>query len=199
MEADEANVEQNFVNSGLSCSRFSKAEMRRSTTPDFRVNKNDEFVFFCEVKTSKKDTWLEEQLQKVRVGCIAGGLRNDPIFNRLTDDIYKAAKQFDAVNPDQKFPNVLAIVNHDKNCGFLDLLSVLTGNFYADDGSVHPIYAQYSEGRIKEKKDRIHLYIWIDEFNPKRLLFSQTVEAHHSKLCELFGFQPNDIKQIKVT
>lgn len=196
MKADESNVELNLVNRGLSCLRFSKAEMQRSKTPDFRVNKNDEFVFFCEVKTSKKDTWLEEQLQKVRAGCIAGGLRNDPIFNRLTDDIYKAAKQFDAVNPDQKFPNVLAIVNHDKNCGFLDLLSVLTGNFYVDDGSVHHIYAQYSESRVKEKKDRVHLYIWIDEFGPERLFFSQTVEAHHLKLCELFGLQTNDIKQI---
>ena len=196
MNADEATVEHYLVDRGLSCSRFSKIEMQKSKTPDFRVDKNGEFVFFCEVKTSKKDTFLDEQLHEVCGGCIAGGLRNDPIFNRLTADIYKAVKQFNAVNPKQKFPNVLAIVNHDKNCGFLDLLAVLTGNFYADDGSIHPIYAQFSKGQIKKKKDKIHLYIWIDEFKPDKLLFSQTVEAHHSKLFELFGIKTNDIQQI---
>ena len=196
MDEEEAKVEQYLLDRGLSCSRFSKQEMRKSKTPDFRVSKNDEFAFFCEVKTSKNDSWLNEQLIKIRVGYITGGLRNDPIFNRLTDDIYKAVKQFDAVNPKQEFPNVLAIVNRDENCGFLDLLADLTGNFYADDGSVHPIYARFSEGRIKEKKEKIHLYIWIDEFRPDRLFFFQTNEAHHLKLCELFGVNADDIRQI---
>jgi hypothetical protein len=104
-------------------------EMRKSKTPDFRVSKGDDSVFYCEVKTSKKDSWLDEQMKKKRVGCIAGGLRNDPIYNRFTDDIHTAVKQFDAVNPDQEYPNVLALVNHDQNCGFLDLVAVITGNF----------------------------------------------------------------------
>jgi len=196
MNDEEAKIEQYLSDRGLSCSRFSKGEMRKSKTPDFRVAENDEFVFFCEVKTSKKDNWLDKQLKKVRVGYIAGGFRNDPIYNRLTYDIYKAAKQFDAVNSNQEFPNVLAIVNHDDQCGFLDLLAVLTGNFYADDGSVHPIYAQFSEGRVKEKKEKIHLYVWIDDYKPDRLFFSQTDEVHHLKLCELFDVNVNNIRQI---
>jgi hypothetical protein len=196
MDEDEAKVEQYFSIRGLSCSLFSKNEMRNSKTPDFRVSKNDRFAFFCEVKTSKKDSWLDEQLKKVRVGYIAGELRKDPIFNRITNDIYEASKQFDAVNPSQEFPNVLAIVNHDQQCGFNDLLAVLTGNFFADDGSMHPIYARFSEGRIKEKKDKIHLYIWIDEVKPDRLLFSQTNRPLHLNLCDFFDVNADDIRQI---
>ncbi len=196
MDEGELLAEKYLNDKDLSCSRFSKQEMRKSKTPDFRVSRNGEFELYCEVKTSKKDSWLNEQIEKVHVGCIAGGLRNDPIFNRLTSDVYQASKQFDAVNPHQVFPNVLAMVNKDENCGFLDLLAVLTGNFYSDDGTTHPICTQFSEGRIKERKERIHLYIWIDEFKPDRLLFSQTHEQHHLKLCELFGVEPDGIKQV---
>ncbi len=196
MDADEKSVEQYLDDRGLSCSRFSKREMRKGKTPDFRVSKGNDFSFYCEVKTSKKDDWLDKLIHKVRAGYITGGLRNDPIFNRLTDDIHRAVKQFDAVNLNQEHPNVLAIVNHDSKCGFLDLLGVLTGNFYADDGSAHPIYKQFSEGRIKGERDRIDMFIWIDEFKPDRSLFSQTNEQRHRKLCQLFGVDPNEIEQI---
>jgi hypothetical protein len=127
---------------------------------------------------------------------LAKGARNDPIFNRLTTDIYEAVKQFDAVNIDQKHPNVLALVNHDDMCGFNDLLGILTGNFYADDGITHPIYRQFSHGRIKDKKGNVHLFIWLDDYEPDHLLFSQTNEIHHATLCTIFGINRNEIKQI---
>ncbi|MDP3260302.1 MAG: hypothetical protein Q8M34_06930, partial [Thermodesulfovibrionales bacterium] len=60
----------------------------------------------------------------------------------------------------------------------------------------HPIYRQFSHGRIQAEKGKIHLFIWIDDHKPDRLLFSQTNEAHHSALCNAFGVQPNEIKQI---
>jgi hypothetical protein len=57
------------------------------------------------------------------------------------------------------------LINHDAQCGFNDLLAVLTGNFYATDGTAHPIYRQYSQGRIKDEKNRIDLFIWLDDYN----------------------------------
>lgn len=182
MNADENKVAEFLAEKGLEATEFQKQERRNGKTPDFRVLQNEAFAFFCEVKTIEKD--------------MVEGLRNDPIFNRLTDDIHTAMKQFDAVNPKVETPNVLAFVNHDRSSGFLDLINVLTGNFIDENDQPHPIYKQFSEGRIKDEKARIHLFLWLDDFKPERLLFSQTHSGFHKQLCGRFGVNPNDIKQI---
>lgn len=196
MDADEERVKAYLEKLGFTCDTFSKEEKRVSKTPDFRVSQMNDFLFFCEVKSSQEDCWLDEQLESAISGEIVGGTRNDPIFNRLATHIHTALKQFSIVNPDEQFPNVLAMVNHDNNCGFNDLLGVLTGNFYADDGKAYPIYKQFSEGRIRDEKMRIHLFIWLDDFKPNQLLFSQTNEVLHLKLCQWFGAKPDEIHQI---
>ena len=68
-----------------------------------------------------KEAWLDKQSASVPPGVVFGGAKNDPTFNRLTIDIHTAVKQFDAVNPDVASPNVLTFVNHEPQCGFLDL------------------------------------------------------------------------------
>jgi hypothetical protein len=198
MENDKKKVELFFENRALKVSRFSKSEMRSGKTPDFKVHSHssNDLLFYCEVKSIKKDEWLDNQMATVSPGEIAGGLRNDPIFNRLTDDIYEATKQFDSVNPDLTFPNVIAFVNHDSSCGFLDLIAVVTGNAMTEGSGAIPIYRLYSEGRIRDKKDRIHLFIWLDDFKPLRLLFSQTNENHHKLLCSYLNINPTTIKII---
>lgn len=197
MEADEEKVKGYLEKRGFICERFSKQEMRTGKTTDFRVFLNGEFVFYCEVKSIREDRWLDQLLEDAGPGQLVGGARNDPIFNRLTADIHDAVKQFDAVNPDQKFPNVLALVNHDDMCRFNDaLLGILTGNFYANNGTVHPIYRQFSQGRIKGEKRKVHLFIWLDDHKPDRLLFSHTHDQHHANLCSYFGISQNEIKKI---
>ena len=64
--------------------------------------------------------------------------------------------------------------------------------FYANDGTAHPIYRQFSHGRIKDEKRNIHLFIWLDDHNSDLLLFSQTDEAHHAALCNTFGVHPHE-------
>ncbi len=81
-------------------------------------------------------------------------------------------------------------------CGFNDLLGILTGNFYANDGTSHLTYQQFSHGRINDEKGKIHLFIWLDDQACDRLLFSQTEETHHVSLCSAFGVEKNEIKQI---
>jgi len=197
MDPDEKRVSCYFKDRELMSTRFSKAEIRTGKTPDFRVSQNGALVFYCEVKSIKKDTWLDKQIEESEPGKLAGGLRKDPIFNRLTADIHEAVKQFNAVNKDEKYPNVLALVNHDKMCGFNDLLAILTGNFYVNDGTTHPIYEKFSDGHIKDEKIKIHLFIWIDNYKKDRLLFSQTNDAHQRLLCSVFGISQNSIKQIQ--
>jgi hypothetical protein len=198
MKEDEKKVELFLRDRGLEVQKFLKSDLRAGKTPDFKVldRKSGKLLFYCEVKSIGKDNWLDEKIAEVPSGQIAGGLRNDPIFNRLTTDIYQSIKQFDTVNPDISISNVLVFVNHDDFCGFLDLIGVLTGNAMTENSGAMPIYRLYSEGRIKEKKSRIHLFIWLDDFRPDRLLFNQTDENHHKLLCDVMNMDPSSLKII---
>jgi hypothetical protein len=196
VDADEVRVKDFLESKGLTPERFTKQEVHAGKTPDFRVMLNGELLFFCEVKSSQEDRFLDMHLENVEGGQLIGGPRNDPIFNRLASDIHKATSQFDAVNGAWEVPNVLAIVNHDEMCGFNDLLAVVTGNFYVENGSAAPIYRQFSHGRIREEKRKIDLFIWLDDHKPHRLLFSQTNECQHTKLLAVFGLSQDDITQI---
>ena len=148
---------------GLKSKKFDKKELRDKKTPDYRVYIGNELFSYCEVKNAQKDTsWLDDgKLEKAEPGEIVAGLRNDPVFNRLSNHIHTAKKQFDAVNPDETIPNILAFYNEDEQSDFLDLLAVTTGNFFVESGDVFPIYRHISEGRIKKDIDRIHLFGWM--------------------------------------
>lgn len=175
MSSEEQLVVDLLQEKNLRAEIFTKEEKDKSKTPDFRVFKEDELAFFCEVKTS---------------GETVDGYRNDPIFNRISNKIHEAVKQFDAVNPNLKYPNVLFFVNHDDICVFDDLVSVITGDLVADDGSRNDIYSKFSDGRIKEEKFRIHLFIWIDEFEGNRYYFNPSNKQHFDNLCSYFDKAP---------
>lgn len=183
-----------FIKIGLHPERFSKQEQANEKTPDFRVFKNATLKFYCEVKTISKDRWLETQpKQEIFKGVtVAEGCRRDPTFNRISDDIHNAVKQFYSVNPKNELPNVLAFVNHDTACNIGDLDSVFTGNFMANDGTKHPIYRNVSEGRIKNDKWQVDLFIWFDRSKPF-LRFTDIYPNHKNTLCDLFGIAEEDI------
>ncbi len=140
MDAAEACAIDWFAERQMRTERFAKCEMRQGRTPDFRVFKNEEFLFYCEVKHVEQDRWIESQMEHSLPRQIVGGVRPDPIFNRLTDDIHNAFQQFHAVNPRRQSPNVLFFYNSDRKCEVLDLFAVLEGNFYAADGVIEPCY-----------------------------------------------------------
>ena len=122
---DSEQVVKDFLSGyGLRSEKFDKKQLGIGKTPDFRVYINGELIFYCEVKNAQKDMWLDEKFEKAALGEIVGGLRKDPVFNRLSAHIHKARKQFDAVNKDENLPNVLACCNEDQQSGFLDLLAV---------------------------------------------------------------------------
>jgi len=176
---------------GLRAERFIKVELRSGKTPDFRVYRDEQLVCYCEAKHVQHDDWLDKQLEQAQPMEIVGGVRHDPIFNRLAEHIHKAAKQFDAVNNDHEYPNVLVFANSDRHCGFADLVSTLTGNFYAEGGSIEPIFRNVSEGRIREEKLTIDLYVWFNEWRPeKNWVFITESSPHYAALCFLLGSDP---------
>lgn len=193
---DEELVISLLAQKGLVAERFTKTERRSGKTPDFRVYSKGALVFYCEVKTIDNDLWLDEMLDKSPSGKIVGGARPDPIFNRLTDDVHKAASQFNAVNNANDVPNVLIFVNHDSLCDEMDMIAVLTGNFLAEDGTPHRIYSKFSEGRIKDEKYTIALYCWVENGKFRSLLFNEAEKLFLKKLCYLFGYQENQIRTI---
>lgn len=200
MRSDQGNgesiVSDYLTGRGLSVQRFDKAAMRQSRTPDFRVLANDRLAFYCEVKTAQEDEWLERQLDAAPPGTLAGGLRPDPTYNRVSNYVHSAAGQFDAVNAGCEHPNVLAIVNNEFEAGMHDLLSVLTGNAYTDSGPVR-MFGNFSDGRILIEKYRIHLYLWFDAGKPEPFkVWTQSHTEHHAALCGYLGVDPASIKQI---
>ena len=185
----ENRVEAYLSGAGLRVERFSKVEMEQRRTPDFRVFSGRELAFYCEVKTAQEDEWLDQQLAKVPPGTIAGGARNDSTYNRVSGYVHSAVGQFDAVNPAMTSPNVLAIVNGDTAAGFTDLIQVLTGNAYCESGKVIPMFREFSEGRIREEKLRVHLYLWFNNWKTgdAQKFFPEVDAVHHAALCRYFN------------
>jgi hypothetical protein len=194
----EDRVQEFLTSAGLRVQRFSKAEMRQGRTPDFRVFAGDELAFYCEVKTAQDDEWLDRQLDVAPPGTLVGGLRPDPTYNRISNQIHSAVRRFNAVNPAMDRPNVLAIVNGDVHAGRTDLIQVVTGNAYCEGGEVIPMFREYSEGRIREEKLRVHLYLWFNDWKPGRpeMFFPKVHAAHHAASCRCFGVDPAALKRL---
>lgn len=170
-------------------------EANDSKSPDFAIrNRDGHLVGYCEVK-STSDPWLDEELAEVPVGEVAGGARPDPVFNRIGKCVQKAIKQFDAVNPEGRQLNVLAIVNYDDMSNAADLLEVLTGEFHAEGGKRFPTMKKVSEGAIRDIKKRIDLYIWIDGRKQRvELWFLGNIDCE-AEACAAFNLDPGKIKR----
>jgi hypothetical protein len=97
-------------------------------------------------------------------------------------------------------PNVLAIVNGDNMAGFTDLIQVLTGNAYCESGEVISMFREYSEGRIREEKLRVHLYLWFNDWKlgPPQMFFPELHAAHHAALCQHFSVDSTSMKRLPV-
>jgi hypothetical protein len=177
----EEHVASSMHERGFRCERFSKAEMRSRKTPDFMVFIDDEFGFFLEVK-------------EVRSSSSDSALRKDPTFNRLTDDVHTATKQFRSVNPDHEHPNVLAIVNNDQMCGTIDLVGIVTGNLMLEDGENAPIYMKYAKGRANADIKQMDLIAWFDAYKADQCYFIGP--PYCDRICKIFGIDPSEIKSV---
>jgi hypothetical protein len=187
-----------FAQYGLTCVRYSKAELRAGKTPDLKVYKGSEFVLYAESKLIEEDLWLDDQLKSAPPGTLVGGLRNDPIPNRIAADIYTAAKQFSAVNPNHEYPNVLVLTNADNQCNIADLRAVIDGDVVFDSGLVEPMFKHVSEGRIKVPKQKIDLYIWCNEIPGAKFKYQLRFmrgSKFLNQLCSLFDVDPEQIKR----
>jgi hypothetical protein len=173
----------------LRLSRFTRDEMSRSRTPDFRVSRDDELVAYSEVKSPRDDA-LDNLLDEAAPGEIVQLLRNDSVFNRLGRHVVKAATQFDAVNPDHTLPNVLVFVNHDHASSYADMREVLTGMFFAASGRRYPTMMRIAEDWIGSAKGRVDLFVWIDA-RERQIggYVHNEISGHQQTISRLFGLE----------
>ena len=167
-----------------------------SYSPDFQVILNGRQVAYCELK-SPRDDWLDSQLESSTTGTIVGGLRVDPVFNRIRRLSIKASKQFKAANPMRTIPNILIFVNHDDSTGIGDLRETFTGVFHAADGSRHTTMPHIAAS-LDQSKEQIDVCVWIDGKveRVEGYLFNQSaVPDRLDYLCALFGICPADIQR----
>jgi hypothetical protein len=151
------------------------------------------------VKTFERDVWIDKMLDSVRPGELAGGVRNDPIYNRIANAIHTASKQLVSMNPDHEALNILVLVNRDKQTKYQDLVSVTTGKWDPLAGIHDKTHGQFSEGRIREEKYKIDLYVWLDalkEGQPELRGYFFGNYQNRPKVCSLFGIDAEAVKSV---
>jgi hypothetical protein len=199
LSSDEALVLGYWQGEGFEVGSFAKHEMRDFKTPDFRLSRDGVEVALCEVKSFQRDEWLENQLKNSSPGELVGGLRPDPIFNRIANAVHTAFRQFDSVNSDHRLLNFLFLANHDTSAKPEDLDRVLTGYENPRMGVLEPTCVQFSGGRIREEKHKIDLYVWLDILRNGRLGSKYRVlgnQRTQGKVCELLGIDPKTVRGI---
>jgi hypothetical protein len=197
VQHDEELAAKYLAERGFQVARI--GQDRFAKTPDFRLLKDGQLVAYCEVKTFERDVWLDKMLAEAQPGSLAGGLRSDPIYNRITNAIHTAARQLVSANPNHDALNILVIVNRDKPASYHDLVSVITGKWDPLAGIHDKTHEQYSEGRISKEKYEIDLYIWLDanhdDFPKASGYFFGNFETR-SKVCLYFGIDQDAVKTV---
>ena len=182
---------------GLSVERFSKEETSHKDgskkSPDFKVFFENQLSAYCEVK-SPRDDWLDDKLEKAPPLEIVGGLRKDPIFNRLARLTKKAAQQFDSVNAKRTIPNILVFVNHDEMAGWPDLYEILSGYASTDKGELLNLGHGYIANIwLGDDRKKIDLYLWLDAKErgvDGRQIFGQGDHKLLQSVCDLMKVIP---------
>lgn len=70
----------------------------------------------------------------------------------------------------------------------------MTGNAYIEGRGAEPMYTTYSEGRIKEEKFAIDLYLWFEAAKgggKKGFHYFIADGLHYAALCALLGTDPS--------
>jgi hypothetical protein len=149
---DERLVSHILANYGLVTRRLTTEEMV-VPTPDFKVFQDDQFKFFCEVKTIEDEEF--------------DGVIEDRTYDRIGDKLHEAVGQFNSVNSERHYPNVLAYVNHDHQANYQDMELAFEG-FVFPSGNRLTFLRSVVAYRLKDERKEIDLVIWI---NPDQSMY----------------------------
>jgi hypothetical protein len=176
-----------FNPSGVVLLPFTKEEMAKGKTPDFKLMKGSELVGYCELK-SPRDDWIFEFPKDTEPGENGVRTRPSPTSNNLARQIESAAEQFNAVNPDRKIPNVLAIVNHAPRRTRSDLHIAVTGIPVPNGPRLYTLKPDRQK-QVWESARQVDLFLWIDAQNRTCQHVYPNDTIHREAACNLLGLE----------
>ena len=151
---------------GIFLKKIDERDGKGGKEPDFEYIENDKRIFVCELKEyeavnpSEKTGW---EVTHHSDGSIEA-TRNSNAPNKVSGSIHQAYKQL------QKYsvPKILIFLNHYPGLDVGDLDETYKGFGEYSIGYrklIDTYYKRASEGKIKDEKVKIDLYIWIDASN----------------------------------
>jgi ribosomal protein L30 len=162
----------------------------KDMTPDFKLLKDGALRAYCEMK-APTDGALFDVPDDLAPGEIRAEVRKDPAIFNLARHIARAAKQFNAANPDRAHPNILVFVNHARRKGPADLRMALEGIPAPGGGRLFPLVNEADQWDVQkdvwEAARSIDLYVW---FDPKKRTWQAFKPARAQRLaeaCDLLG------------
>ncbi len=166
------------------------SEERNNKTPDFKLLKDGALRAYCEVK-SPTDGDLFDCPNDLAPGEIRLEVRKDPAIFNLARHIAKAAKQFEAANPDHAHPNILVIVNHARRKGPTDLRMALEGIRAPDGRRLFPLVNDDDKWDVQkgvwDAATSIDLYVWVDPRKRTWQAFCPAGAKRLAESCDLLG------------
>jgi Ribosomal protein L7/L12 dimerisation domain len=160
--------------------RFSKEEIAKGKTPDFKLIKGSKVCGYCELKSPRDDwTWPGKSVVETR---------HSPTSNNLARQITTSAQQFDAINPDHKLPNVLVLVNHAIGRTRSDVHVTLTGIPVPGGANLFTLKLDHQK-EVWESARRIDLFFWVDPQERSCDPLYANDPIHRATVCSLFGIQ----------
>jgi hypothetical protein len=176
-----------FQPSDVELQRFSKEEMAKGKTPDFKLMKGSELCGYCELK-SPRDDWVFEFPDDIKPGESVTETRRSPTSNNLARQIESAGEQFDAVNPDHKLPNVLVLVNHAAGRTRSDLHVTVTGIRVPAGPRLYTLKPD-KQRKVWEAARRVDLFLWIDAEKRTCQHVYPDDAVHRAAACRLLGIE----------
>jgi hypothetical protein len=137
---------------------------QKGKTPDFEYREKGKPVFVCELKNLQNIRPSEETGWEIKKhsDTFTSFSRISNAINRVSDAIYHAHKQLEHYDTSK----ILIILNQNWNLGVDNLEETIKGYRVLgnDDNGTHiDNYARRaSEGKIKNIKMNIDLYVWVD-------------------------------------
>ncbi len=165
----------------------------KNKTPDVKLLKDGALRAYCEMK-SPTDGDLFNFPDDLAPGEIRAEVRKDPAVFSLARLVAKAAKQFEAANPDRAHPNILVIVNHARRKGPADLRMALEGIRAPDGRRFFPLVNDEDKWEVQkdvwEAARSIDLYVWVDPRKRTWQAFRPANAQRLAEACDLLGIAP---------
>ena len=166
---------------------LTKIRESNKTTPDFTFVRDGQRVFVAELKEIERYAASEDRgwtIPKPGDTHYPFAHRTDNAVSRVADKIHQAYRQLRDFPP----PRVLILLNHDSRVDMKDLEEAFTGEQVYGNAAfsyVNRISKKITEGKIKEEKGKIDLYIWIDK-RTEHISFRYPTQIGHDVAHNLF-------------